>query len=135
MKAVGTVADFSEHAAERAAQLAAARLRHPASVKHSGPRKALLTAATMIAAGDLPDADVRISSDGAIICFDYTGRPHAAGDVRYTCSALGMQLEELAAETADGCAAIELRGHDVLDGIYRCVRAVIPVPATWTDVL
>lgn len=33
MKAVGTVADFSEHAAERAAQIAAARQRHPSSAR------------------------------------------------------------------------------------------------------
>jgi hypothetical protein len=130
-----SVTPFEAKHQARQQQLAAEKLRHPSSRRYSGPHKALITAAAMIASLDLPDADVHISQDGAILCFDYTGRHRAAGAVREACQALGMVVDELAAETADGCAAVELRGHDLLDGIYRVVRAVIPIPATWTDVV
>lgn len=112
--------------------IADAIARHPASSpRHTGTRRGLVIAASLIATHDLPECNVHVWDDGQIIVFDYTGKFHAAGDVAVAARALGMRVEEHAAETADGCAAVELRGQDYQDGILRTVRAVIPVPAAW----
>lgn len=102
------------------------------TTRFSGTSRGLVIAAALIGQNDLPDCNVNVWDEGRIVVLDYTSKVHAAGDCRVACQKLGLAVEEFAADTADGCAAIELRGSDYQDGVLRTVRAVIPVPATWT---
>jgi hypothetical protein len=105
---------------------------HPSTLRCNGTRKGLLVAAALIANHELPDGNVSVWDEGRIVVLDYSGQRHAVGNVRQACQAIGVLVEELAAENPDGTAALELRGSDVQDGILRTVRAVVPVPTDWT---
>ena len=128
------VLDFSAAAAQRAADLQAAKQRHPATVKWNGTARALVVAAALINTNDLPPCDVEVNRDGTVIVLDWSRSNTPAGDLRQAAQALGLVVEENAAEDDQGCAAVELRAAVLADGIVRVLRAVVPVPAEWAVV-
>jgi hypothetical protein len=101
----------------------------PQVLTFSPTARAVGVAFGMIQRHELPECHVHVFSGGQNIVLDYTRSQHPAGDVRVACQALGLVVEELAAECPDGTAAIELRGTCYQDGILRTVRAVVPLEA------
>ena len=108
--------------------------RHPATVKWNGTARALVVAAALINTNDLPPCDVEVNGDGTVIVLDYSRSNTPAGDLRQAAQALGLVVEENAAEDDQGCAAVELRAAVLADGILRVLRARVPVPAEWAVV-
>lgn len=104
-----------------------------AVLPHSQTAKALRTALALLEIAGLPEP-VRwhVHGESQNLTFDYTGSPHAAGDVHTAAALVGAPLvEEFAVETTDGEAAIELRAQEYLDGILRTFRAVVPLEPKW----
>lgn len=105
--------------------------RHPSRVRFSQTGKALRLAQQLIDDGVPHEALVTVHGDGQNLTFDYTGKPHAAGDLACAAKVLGLLVGEYATDTADGCAAIELRAADYRDGILLTLRAVCPIEPVW----
>jgi hypothetical protein len=105
----------------------------PVAVRpHSQTAQALRTALALLEVVGLPEP-VRwhVHGESQNLTFDYSGSPHAAGDVACAAKAAGVLVEEFATETIDGEPAIELRAQEYLGGLLRTFRAVVPLEPKW----
>lgn len=104
----------------------------PPEYRFTPAGKALRTALALIEVAGVPDTgNVTVHGEGQNVTFDWTGKPHAAAEVACAAAACGLLIKRTPTETADGCAAVEHRATDYLDGILRTFRADVPVEATW----